>query len=278
MSICPPHRFLVHALQVPHNGSDIYEPRPLVFLEEIVICSDFHLSTQTLRLHLVDICRLTRRCVDYAIRAFQQSNPDMIASARDNAYEIQILHSDAVEIAHDLLQMERMPRGGDFRFVLSSIRICDSFHAMHNAAVDIASNTMRFWGSGGAFEMTDFTWMGDGVNRLVECCATSLMDENTEPAEIVLSTNGLERELINIFYDWHGTLEQPEPSQAKHAFAIARNLGQVVHHAREIADALVFWLGDEDRGSYAEASDVRLIDELTSASIEALEAAISGQS
>jgi phosphate uptake regulator len=240
-----------------------------------VVHSKVHISTQTLRLHLVDICRITQRCVDYAIRAFQEGNPDLIAGARDSAYEIQILHFDTTEIAHDLLLMEVMSRGEDLRFVLSSIRICDALHAIHNNAVEIASNTMRFWGNGGKVELTDFPWIGDGVNRLVECCAVSLMDENTDPAYIVLSTEGLGRELVNMFHDWYGSMENTERAQARHVFAIARNLSQIVHQAREMADALVFWLGDENRGSFADPSGIKLIDDLTPVSVRALEAAIS---
>jgi len=246
-------------------------------LEGIVNRADFHLSTQTLRLYLIDMCRIAQRCIGYAIGAFQEGNPDMIACARDSAYEIQDLQSDTTEIAYDLLLMEKMTSGRDVRFALSSIRISESFQGIHDAAVEIASNTMRFWGNGGAFELTDFPWMGEGVKRLAECCTASLLEEDIEPAEIVLSTDGLERELLNMFYDWYGTLEQSELSQAKSAFAIARSLSKVVHHAREIAEALVFWLVDENFGSFAQASDEQLINELTPASIKALEAAISGR-
>jgi len=130
-----------------------------------VIHPDFHFSAQTLRLHLVDMCRITHRCADYAIRAFQEGNPDLISGARNSAYEMQLVHSDATEIAHDLLLMGKRLHGQDLRFVLSSIRICDALQAIHNNAVEIASNTMRFWGNGGKFDLTDFPWMGDGVNQ-----------------------------------------------------------------------------------------------------------------
>jgi len=223
------------------------------------------------------MCKITQRCVNYAIQAVQQGNPDMIASARNSVYETQILHSDITEIAHDLLMIWKMPGGQELRFVLSSIRICDSLQAIHNNAVEIASNTMRFWGNGGGFERTDFPWMGDGVNRLVECCAASLIDENIEPAQIVLSTDGLEREFVNMFHDWYLTTENSERSQAKYAFAIARNLSQIVHHAREIADALVFWLEDEDRGLFAGSGEIRITDDLTPASQRAMEEATSGR-
>jgi len=240
-----------------------------------VIHPDFHFSAQTLRLHLVDMCRITHRCADYAIRAFQEGNPDLISGARNSAYEMQLVHSDATEIAHDLLLMGKRLHGQDLRFVLSSIRICDALQAIHNNAVEIASNTMRFWGNGGKFDLTDFPWMGDGVNRLMECCAASLMDENSDPAYIVLSTEGMSRELVSLFHDWYGSKENTERAQVRHVFAIARNLSQIVHQAREMADALVFWLEDENHGSFADASDTQLIDQLSFAWVRELEAAIS---
>jgi phosphate uptake regulator len=228
-----------------------------------VLHSEFHLSNQTLRLNLFDMCRITQRSVEHAVCALQQGNPDLIGSARDSVYEIQTLHSDITEIAHDLLMIEKIPHGQELRFIFSSIRICDSLHAIHNNAVETASNTIRFWGNGGKFEGSDFPWMGDGVSRLVECCVASLMDENIEPAKIVLGTDYLESEFVNMFHDWYVTMEHAERAQAKWAFAVAGNLRQMVHHAGEIADALAFWLGDENGASVAEASEIRVIDELS---------------
>jgi hypothetical protein len=49
------------------------------------------------------MCHIANRSVDYATRALLQGNPDLIASARDSAYEIQTLHSETMELAHELL-------------------------------------------------------------------------------------------------------------------------------------------------------------------------------
>jgi phosphate uptake regulator len=242
----------------------------------IVTPLEVHMSAQTLGLHLVDMCQIASRSVDYAVRALQ-GNPDLIASARESAYEIQTLHSEAIELAHELLLIEALPLGRELRFVMSSIWICDSLQAIQNNAADIASNTMRFWGNGGGFELTDFPWMGDGVYRLVECCAESLMDENIDPAGIVLSTDGLERELMNMFHDWYATIEHTKMTQAKYAFAIARSLSRIVNHAREMAGALVFWLADEQSESLGEMNRMQLMEHLTPESINALEAAVLGQ-
>ena len=237
---------------------------------------EVHISAQTLGLHLVDMCQIARRSLDYAVRALQ-GNPDLIASARDSAYEVQTLHSEAMELAHELLQTAMLPPGRQLRFVMSSIWICDSLQAIQNHAAEIASNTMRFWGNDGGFELTDYPWMGDGIHRLVECCAQSLMNENIDPAGIVLSTDGLERELMNMFHDWYVTIEPTKMTQVKYAFAIARSLSQIVNHARGMAGALAFWLADEQSQSLGDMDRMQLMEHLTPESIIALEAAVSRQ-
>lgn len=238
---------------------------------------EVHISAHTLGLRLVDMCQITKRSVDYAVRALLQGDSDLIASARDSAYEVQTLHSEAMELAHELLQTGKIPVGRELRFVMSSVLICDSLQAVQNNAAEIASDTMRFWGNGGRFELTDFPWMADGVYRLVECCAESLMNENIDPAGIVLSADGLERELLNMFHDWYATIEHPNMTQAKHAFAIARSLSQIVNHTREMAGALAFWLADEQSESLGEMNRMQLMEHFTPESINALEAAISRQ-
>lgn len=228
--------------------------------------SEIHISTQTLCLDLADMCRITQRCVYYSTQAFQRANPEIIAGARDSAFEVQTLHSDITEIAYDLLLTGRIQPGEHLHFVMSAIRISDSLQAIHNHAVDIASNTIRLWGSGGDFAGTDLSWMSDGVNRLMECCVASLIDENVEPAQIVLGTDDLEREFVNMFHDWYEATAHAERKQARYAFEIARNLGHIVHHAREIADALIFWLAGGDLESPNQQDDIRIIDHLAPAS------------
>jgi hypothetical protein len=136
---------------------------------------------------------------------------------------------------------------------------------------------MRFWSNGGRLELTDFPWMGGGVHRLVKSCAESLMDANIDPVSIVLSTDGSERELMNMFHDWYATIEDTKMTQAKYAFAIARSLSQIVNHARAIAGALAFWLKDEESESLGEIDRMQLTEHLTPESINALEAAVLGQ-
>jgi hypothetical protein len=65
-----------------------------------------------------------------------------------------------------------------------------------------------------------------------------------------------------------------ERTQARYVFAITRNLSQIVNQAREMADAVVFWLGDESHGSFANTSGMQLIEQRSPASVRALEVAV----
>lgn len=239
--------------------------------------SDVNLSMQTLRLHLVDMCRVSQRCVDYSVKAFQLGNPDMIASARENVFEIDMLHSDITEFARDLFLREQTLQGRELRFVLSCMRICDALKLIHNSAVEIASNTMRFWGNGGDFALTDFPGMGDSVNRLVQSCAASLTKEEIEPAQMVLYTDRYERELVNTFYEWYRSIDPNERMQAHYALAMTRHLSQIVQQTREIADAVVFWLDDIDAFLTAQTSETGLLDQLSLESIQGVLSAMSQQ-
>lgn len=239
--------------------------------------SDIHTSTQTLCLLLVEMCGITERSVYYSTRAFQRVNAEMIAGARDSAYEVQTLHADITAIAGDLLLTGKIPGGRDLRFVTSSIRICDSLYAVHKSAVEIASNTMRLWGNEGELEGTDLPWTSDGVNRLVECCALALTEENIGFAEIVLGTEGLERDFVSTFHHWYESVGISARSQANFVFAIARGLAHIVHHVCEMAEAIVFWMGDKHCESLHGSGGSQLIDRLTSALITSLEAEMPGQ-
>ncbi|QNI33842.1 PhoU domain-containing protein [Alloacidobacterium dinghuense] len=133
--------------------------------------TDIYQYIQTLRLHLLDMSRVSQRGVDYSIKAYRLGCPEFCASVRDNTDEINILHREITEIVQELLLME-LARESDLRFTLASARICNALQAMHSQAVEIARNSMRLLESGG-LRCTDLTTMGDVVNSLVRLCETS---------------------------------------------------------------------------------------------------------
>jgi phosphate uptake regulator len=214
--------------------------------------TDIHQFIQTLRLHLLDMSRVSQRGVDYSIKAYRLGGPEFCASVRDNTDEINILHREITEIAQELLLME-LARESDLRFSLASARICNALQAMHSQAVEIAGNTMRLLENGG-LRCTDLGTMGDVVNGLVRLCVVSLFDEGIEHAQTVLRSDGVEHLFETTFFDWYRTIDPRARTQAGYELAITKNLSQIVRQTHEVADAIVFWREDEDRASLLDAN------------------------
>jgi len=239
---------------------------------------EVHQSTQTLRLNLVDMCKVSRRCVDYSIEALKVDNPDLIAGVRDRVCEIDLLHSDVTGIAQDLLLNEQLPLGPYLRFVLSSMRIADALRSIHQSSVEIASNIVRFLGNNGDLALTNLSGLGDSTGKLVELCADSFIDEAIEPAQMVLYTDRFDRDFVINFYEWYRSIDAGDLAQAHYVLAITRHLSHIVQQAREIADAIVFWLEDLDERPGPETGEIDLVNHLNPKSIRSIAAAISGWS
>jgi len=223
---------------------------------------DIHEHTQTLRLHLLDMARVSQRSIDYSIKAYKLGGSEFCTNVRDNTYEVNILHREITEIAQDLLLMD-MPSESDLRFVLSSPRICNALQAMHRQAVEIVANSMGFLETRGKLKCTDLATMGDVVNSLVRLCVVALFEEGIEHAETVLLTDGVERLFEMTFYDWYRTIDQRARTQAGHELAITKHLSQIAQQTHEIADAIVFWLEGTTRQSLHGASKKLLRRETT---------------
>ncbi len=223
--------------------------------------SDIHQYLQTLRLHLLDMSRVSQRGVDYSIKAYKLGCPEFCASVRDNTDEINILHREITEIVQELLLVE-LARESDLRLILTSARICNALETMHCEAVEIVRNSMRLLENGG-LKCTDLTAMGDVVNALVRLCVVALFDEGIEHAQTVLQSDGVERLFETTFYDWYRTIDPRARTQAGHELAITKHLSQIVRQTHEVADAIVFWLEDEDRASLLDASKRHLLRETT---------------
>jgi len=209
--------------------------------------------SEILRLHLLDMARVTQRGVDYALKAYTLGNSAFCANVRDDSHEIKILHREITEIAQDLLLAE-LSWKSSLRFIFSSERICNSLQAVHSHAVEIAANSMRLLENGRKNGYADLATMGDIVNSLLRLCVVALFEEKIEHAETVLRTREIERLFETTFYDWYRDLDHGTRTQARYELAITKHLGQIAHQAHEIAVAIVFWLKDSDLGSCSRAS------------------------
>lgn len=219
---------------------------------------DIHEYTQTLRLQLLDMARVSQRGIDYSIKAYRLGSPEFCANVRSSTYEVNILHREISELTRDLLLME-IPDESELRFVLSSERMCNALQAMHSQAVEVAMSSMRLMENGGNRGCRDLITMGDVVNSLVRLCVVALFEESIEPAETVLRSDGIERLFATAFFDWYRTIDPRERTQASYELAVTKYLSRIAQQAHEIADAIVFWLEDPGRGSLQASSKQRLI-------------------
>jgi phosphate uptake regulator len=208
---------------------------------------------QTLRLHLLDMARVTQRGVDYAIKAYTLGNTEFCANVRDDSHEIKILHREITEIAQELLLAELSWRSS-LRFIFSSERICNALQAVHSHAVEIAANSMRLLENGRKNGYADLTTMGKIVNSLMRLCVVGLFEEEIEHAEAVLRAGEIERLFETTFYDWYRDLDHGTRTQLCYELEITNHLGHIAHQAHEIAVAIVFWLKVSDLRSCSQAS------------------------
>jgi hypothetical protein len=88
------------------------------------------------------MCRLSQRCVDYAINGIQLGQPEIYANVRDNPSEMGTLQRDVTEYALDILNME-FACGNELRFAFSSLRIAQALQAMRKSAGEIAEESAR---------------------------------------------------------------------------------------------------------------------------------------
>jgi len=228
---------------------------------------DTYQYAQVLRLHLLDMARVSQRGVDYAIKAYKFGVFEFCKSVRDDTYEIDVLHREITEIARDLLMM-KLRGEPDLRCVLASEQIANALRAMHRHAVEIAANSMRILENGGGLGCTELPTMGDLVNSLVRLSVVALFQEELEHAELVLRCNGIGRLLESTFYDWYRTIDPSERAQAGFEREITRHLSQVARQTHEIAGGVVFSLQDLGDRSGDEADEQALTSDETTSEVD----------
>lgn len=177
--------------------------------------------SQVLRLHLLDIARVTQRSVDYAIKAYKLGNREFCTTVRECNYEIDALHREITEYVRELLAME-LAGEADLRFVLASERIADALWVAHSQALDIAANSMRILENGGGLGCVELATMGDLVNSLVRLSVVALFEEEVGQAQFVRQCSGVGRLFESTFYDWYRTIDHAARAQAEFERAITQ--------------------------------------------------------
>jgi hypothetical protein len=200
-----------------------------------------HPYIQTLRLHLIDICRVTQRCVDLAIRALELKHPDPTAGDCDHSHEIEMLCSDAAEIAGELLAGDIL-HITDFRFMLSSTRLCDALQGLYSEGLAVSRNRMRMLANGEEMACEALAALGNHIHALIRLCTTALFDEDCCHAEAILKDNQSLKQFAHSIDD-RFTREGAAPHELTgSAIALANSLLRMVRHTHEMADAVAFWL------------------------------------
>jgi hypothetical protein len=200
-----------------------------------------HQFVQALRLCLVDMCRLSQRCVDYAIKGIQLRQPEIYANARDNPSEMDALQRDVTEYAVEILNME-IACGNELRFAVSSLRVAQALQAMRRSAGEIAKESARIFDDGAEVASKGPGKIGDLVNRFVRLSTVALFEEAIERAQLVLRANRNGGVFAAMFREWCEWNQSIPRIHSDSALTVLSNFNHILQQAHEIADAIVFWL------------------------------------
>jgi phosphate uptake regulator len=214
--------------------------------------SEIHQYTQTLRLHLLEMCRVSQRCVDYSIKAVQLGRLDFSVSMLNDPHEIKHLHQDAAEIAQDLLRTG-LSHESSLRFVLASIRICDALQAIHKSALEIAEAYLfRQEENSSSTDCVDLATIGDTANRLMRFCTVALFEEEAGHAEAALRMDTGQRLVATTLYVWYRRVGLRSRSQIDFVQSTADRLDHLIWQMHEMARAIIYWLEDKQSDLFFE--------------------------
>jgi phosphate uptake regulator len=217
---------------------------------------------QDLRLHLLDMSKLSQRAVDYAIKGYKLGSPEFCRYVRRGDRELRELHRRITEICRQLSMKElALLEGPDLasvaRFPVSALRISNALQATCTAAAEIAHHTMLLLEDvrrPGAAALEKVCYL---INRFMCLCIVALFKKNGQHAEAVLLNHDLPRLFEQASHDLRNDLTRQTAIPAALELAIANSLKQIARQTYEIAEAIVFWL-DGPRLVVASAARVSL--------------------
>lgn len=211
--------------------------------------SEIHRCTQALRLHLLDMCRMSQKCVDYSIKALLNGRHDFSTILLDSAYEMNLLRNDTKEIARDLMLTGSLSES-DIRFVLASMRISDALQTTQKEAFEIAETSLLLQ-NGEEIDCADLTTMGDLANRLMRLCTVAIFEEEVAHAQVVLRTVAGKRLVATTACIRY--LQVDRRTQAALVLSIAERLDELMRQMQEMARAIVFWI-EGNKATYGSLS------------------------
>lgn len=216
-----------------------------------------------LRLHLLDMAKLSQRAVDYATKGYRLGSPEFCRYVRNGDHQLRELRRNIADLYQKSVSQERKPQrpavdpdahpdkldaARQLRFSRSAMRIADALQAVCTATAEIAHHTLLLledadWAPRCAsLEKTCYL-----VNRLMCLCIVSLFKRERHHAEAVLQSREGRRLFEQAFRELHnhelhkGSGRQSTIPTALE-LAISNSLKQIANQTHEIAEAIVFWL------------------------------------
>ncbi|HMH15600.1 MAG TPA: PhoU domain-containing protein [Edaphobacter sp.] len=206
---------------------------------------DVHKHICVLRIHLLTMCNLSQRALDYSIKGYEMGHPGICAHACSAEYELAEHHFQIKYLCRKLMTAS-VATPSDLRFVLATLRIDHALHAIFRAATRIAQDSIHFLEGMPAVKCPALNRLGEFVNCSMRLCIVALFKKDFVHAETVLQSQGVWRRCEMVFDDVRDGASHRMEAQDVYALAIARSLGIAAKQVHEMADAILFWLKGSD--------------------------------
>ena len=213
---------------------------------------DVQKHIHVLQIHLLEMCRLSQRALDYSIKGFELGNPDICGHVCSAAHEFGEHHLQIKHLCRKLMTAE-VTTPSDIRFVLATLRLDHALNAIFRAATQIAQDTKLFLKGNPIAKCPALNRLGEFVNCSMRLCIVALFKKDAEHAETVLQSQGVWRRCEMVFDDVRDGVNHRMEARDIYALAIARSLGIIAKQAHEMADAILFWLKGSDDALALEA-------------------------
>jgi hypothetical protein len=216
---------------------------------------DARQQIQKLRLHLLEMSRVSQRTIDYSTKADKLGRSELCMYFRDARRESNDCHREIARLSQQLLAMEQISMS-DRIFIRSAERIANCLREACFRARGVFRSTMLLGQDSRFLECAKFTQMSDAVNGLMRLCIVALFKKEIRHAKTVLHSYCRE---------WRELSEHPLRSETAMELAIARDItrditrdmDEIANQVHEMASAIVFWLEAIDSARESDARKVR---------------------
>lgn len=205
-----------------------------------------------LRLHLLDMSKLSQRAVDYATKGYRLGSPEFCRYVRRGDCQLGELRRRITDLCQQLMTrglagdsevlIDELDGESEMRFPLSAMRICGALHATCVAAAEIAHHTMLLLEDVRVPECVPLEKVCYTVNRLMCLCIVALFKKESQHAEAVLQNQDLGRLFEQVFRHLSNDINRHYPIPVALELGITNSLKQIARQIREIAKEIVFWL------------------------------------